>query len=216
MRERILFFFIILLLFACAGEGHYIYAQKNSTGPAKTEDWQSKTEKLYRDIQDSINKKEALSDKLFDDFFNDDFFGRRFIPFEEMEDVHRHITDMFGKEEKNVFDSSWDKWFSDRMGMEDFKTEIKRKDKKITVAIKIPGIDKKTAEVNINDSRIKISFTAKTVKEEKKAGSVTRSESLRSYVKILPVPQDAVPGTGKAQIEKDAVKIVFERENTKR
>ena len=100
--------------------------------------------------------------------------------------------------------------------MEDFKTEIKRKDKKITVAIKIPGIDKKTAEVNINDSRIKISFTAKTVKEEKKAGSVTRSESLRSYVKILPVPQDAVPGTGKAQIEKDAVKIVFERENTKR
>lgn len=70
--------------------------------------------------------------------------------------------------------------------------------------------------IDITDDRIKISFTAKTPSEETKPGSVLKRESAESHVKILPLPEDAVPGTGKAEINGETLKIKFDRRKAKR
>ncbi len=64
-------------------------------------------------------------------------------------------------------------------------------------------------------NRIKVSFSAKTATEEKNGGGIVKKESSQNYVKILPVPADAVPGSGKVKTEVEQVKIIFETKRTK-
>jgi HSP20 family molecular chaperone IbpA len=92
-----------------------------------------------------------------------------------------------------------------------FKTEIGRTDKEVTLTISLPGLAGGAADVNIKEGRIKLSFQARSASGQKSAGSLIKRESPESYVKIMPVPEDAVPGTGKVQIDGELVKIKFER-----
>lgn len=217
MKNKILYGIIAALVFICLGQAYYIYAQQDtSTTTVPAEKWADKTEKWHKDAQKRIRSGERLSSEFFDDFFNDDFFGRRYNPFVEMERLHKQMEALFRESEKTLFDNSWNTWFTERMSMNDFKTDVSRTDKNVTVAIAVPGIDKKSADININDDRIKISFTAKTVREDKKDSSVSRSESIQSYVKVLPIPEDAVAKTAKTSVERNQVKIVFDRQAVKK
>lgn len=92
-----------------------------------------------------------------------------------------------------------------------FKTAVTRTDKTVAVVIDVPGIDGKSLNLDITGGMIKMSYTAKTISVQKQAGREFRSETSSSYMKIVPLPQDAVSGTGKPAIEKDRVVITFDR-----
>jgi HSP20 family molecular chaperone IbpA len=214
MNTKVLYGVIALLLFACLGQAYYIHLKK-SADPAVSSgtDWPSRTDKLQQDVRKKLQKREALPPELFDDFFNDEFFGRRFNPFEEMERMHRQMAEMFQETEKQQFNNSWGKWFSERIGMDDFKTNIFRTDKNVILTMTIPGVDSKTADININNDRIRISFSAKNVQDKKEGGGVMHSESSQSYIKIMPIPDDAIPGTAKIEIKNNQVTITFDKKS---
>ena len=44
--------------------------------------------------------------RRFDDLFNDDFFGRRFDPFAEIENLHRQMSPLFPKDQRLLFEHS--------------------------------------------------------------------------------------------------------------
>ncbi|OGS14382.1 MAG: hypothetical protein A2234_10480 [Elusimicrobia bacterium RIFOXYA2_FULL_58_8] len=211
MSTKTLYGVIGLLLIACLGQAYYIYSKKPASPLAASRtDWPSRTDKLQQDVRQKLRKGEALQPALFDDFFNDEFFGRRFNPFAEMERMHRQMAEMFRESEKLQFDDSWGKWFSERIGMGEFKTAISRTDKNVVLAMTIPGVDGKNADININNDRIKISFTIRNV-QDKKDSVAMRSETSQSYVKIMPFPDDAVPGTAKTVMDKHTIIITFDK-----
>lgn len=214
MSTKVLYCVIALLLIACLGQAYYIHSKKtySSVVSART-DWPSRTDKLQQDVRQKLQKREALPPELFDAFFNDEFFGRRFNPFAEMERMHRQMAEMLGEPEKLQFDNSWGRWFSERIGMDEFKTSISRTDKNVILTMTIPGIDNKTADININTDRIKISFATKNVQDKKEGGGAIHSESSQSYMKIIPIPEDAVAATAKTEIKNSKVTITFDKKS---
>ncbi|MHB0996041.1 MAG: alpha-crystallin domain-containing protein [Elusimicrobiales bacterium] len=229
MNVKLLWAAIIFLLLLVLAQAGYIYKQRSgpddaSAAPLLTPDprreaapdaqWEE-LEKWRAKVHKRLDSGEALLDPDFDDFFDDRFFGRRYDPFTEMHRIHRRMLDTLRESERTLFDDSWGKWYGRRMLMGRFSTEITRTDKEVAVAVSLPGLKAGTADINITDDRIKISFSAKTATEEKSGGGIAKRESSQNYVKILPVPGDAVPGTGKVKMEKEQVRIIFERKRTK-
>lgn len=230
MNVKLLWAVIIFLALLVLVEAGYIYKQRagEGGGPAPTEEerksysdkgfdarWKE-LEKWRGKVHERLRSGAPMLDPDFDGFFDDRFFGRKYGPFTEMERIHRQMLETLRESERALFDDSWDRWYGRRMAMGEYKTAVTRTEKDVTLSIQLPGLAARTADIDITEDRIKISFTAKTSDEEKKPGGVMKKGSVESHVKILPLPEDAVPGTGKAEIDGETVKIRFDRRKAKR
>ena len=230
MREKYLWLAISVLTALTLGQACYIYEEKavakefmdehppgqpdiHLLGHAeKAFDAQQEEFAKWRvRVREQINQGFPLLERDFDVFFGDRFFTGRGNPFGEMERLRRQLSGEFRDSDRTLFDGYWDKWYEQRMRLGQFKTEIARTDKEVTLTISLPGLAGGTADVNIKEGRIKLSFQARSASERKSAGGLIKRERSESYVKILPVPEDAVPGTGKVRIDGELVKIKFER-----
>ncbi|MDP2867153.1 MAG: hypothetical protein Q8O90_13010 [Elusimicrobiota bacterium] len=230
MREKYLWLAISVLTVLTLGQACYIYEDRavakefmdeqppgqpdiHLQGHAEKafDAQQEEFEKWRGKVREQINQGFPLSDRDFDIFFGDRFFTGRASPFTEMERLRRQLSGEFRDSDKTLFDGYWDKWFEQRMRLGRFKTEIGRTDKEVTLTISLPVLAGGTADVNIKEGRIKLSFLAKSASEHKSAGSLIKKVASESHVKIIPVPNDAVPGTGKVQIDGELVRIKFER-----
>jgi HSP20 family molecular chaperone IbpA len=229
MREKYLWLAIIVLTVLTLGQACYIYdqnaiakdiyeelpgppeiVQKGYSEKAYDAQW-NELEKWRKRVREQINQGLPLAEPDFDDFFNDRFFAGRLNPFAEMERVRRQMSDEFRDMEKKLFDDYWDNWFEQRMMLGRFDIDVKTTEKAITLTLQVPGLSAKTADINITNDRIKIAFSARTSVEEKSAGGIVKRSALRSYLKILPVPEEAAPGTGKIETDGERVKIIFDR-----
>jgi len=228
MNVKLLWAAIIFLALLVLAQAGYIYKRRSGeTASAKSglsegagqekvldERWEE-LEKWRSDVHKRLNRGETLLDPDFDVFFDDRFFGRRYDPFAEMERIHRRMLDTLRESERTLFDESWGKWYGRRMLMGQFVTEVTRTDKEVKVTIRLPGLTSNAADINITDDRIKISFSAKTAVEEKSGGGIVKKESSQDHVKILPLPEDAVPGTGKVKTQGERVEITFDRKKAR-
>lgn len=230
MNVKLLWAVIIFLALLVLAEAGYIYKQRagGKIDPPWAEEerngysakafdarWKE-LEKWRAKVHERLRSGTPMLDPDFDGFFDDRFFGRKYSPFTEMERIHRQMLETLRESERVLFDDSWDRWYGRRMQMGRFKTAVTRTEKDVTLTIELPGQAARTADIDITDDRIRISFTARNSAEEKKPGGVTRKESVESHVKILPLPEDAVPGTGMARIDGETVKIRFDRRKAKR
>ena len=233
MREKYLWLAIALLTAITLGQACYIYGSRvNATEfpenppaqPAiherlyaeKASDAQWEEFRKWRDrIQGRLDSGGALAEPDFDVFFNDRFFSDKVNPFLEMENIHRQMSSVFQGTEKSAFDAYWEKWFTQRMMTDQFKTETGRTAEKVTLTMQIPGLAGGTPDVNITKNRIRIAFSARTASEDGSAGGIIKKETAQNFIKILPVPEDAVPGTGRVETEGQRLKITFERKQGK-
>lgn len=229
MREKYLWAAIAALLALTLGQACYIYEQQvlagENSGPPplhpdiykslyseKSYDAQWEEFEKWRDkVRARIGRGDPLLDRDFDVYFDDRFFSDRYSPFTEMERIRREISGLFGTSEKLLFDGYWDKWFEQRMRLREFRTEVVRTDKDVTISITVPGLSGETADINITEDRIRASFSARSASEEKLVAGMVKKESYKSYVKIMPVPEDAVAGTAKVKVDGDRIRITFDR-----
>ncbi len=229
MREKYIWVAVGLLALLTLGRACYMYEQKAAATeidrqpPVRPEiskmghaqkafdAQQEELDKWRAKVREQIDQGFALGDRDFDEFFNDRYFSGSANPFAEMDRIHGELSRNLRDAEKTLFEGYWNTWFERRMRMRQFPAEVKRTARDITLTIRIPGLSAGTADVNISGERIKISFSARAQAEEKREGLVTKTESSQSFIKILPVPEDAAAGTGKAVIDGELVKITFAR-----
>jgi len=229
MRENHLWLIIGVLTALTLGQACYIYqgqaaAGENSGPPAlqpeihhrlhaeKAHDAQwEEFEKWRAKVREQVGRGAPLLERGFDVFFNDRFFSGKLSPFAEMERIRRDLSGGFGLSERLLFDGYWDKWFEQRMRLGEFKTDVLRTDKDVTISLTIPGLSEETLNIDVTDERIRIVFSARESSEEKLIGGAVKKETYRSFVKILPLPVDSAPGTGKVKVEGEKVKIKFDR-----
>lgn len=228
MREKYLWLAIGVLTALTLGQACYIYqeqavAKENSGPPAlqpeihgrlhaeKAYDAQwEEFEKWRAKVQEQLGRGDPLLERDFDIFFNDRFFSRKLSPFSEMERIRREMSRQFGSPERLLFDGYWDKWFEQRMRLGEFRTNVVRTNKDVTISVVIPELSEDTLNIDITEERIKIAFSAKTASEGKLIAGTLKKAAYRSFVKILPLPVDAAPGTAKVRVEGQTVNIKFD------
>ncbi|HNW45090.1 MAG TPA: Hsp20/alpha crystallin family protein [Elusimicrobiales bacterium] len=229
MREKYLWLAIIVLVILTLGQACFIYGRRAAAQemsghpPIHPEIWQQahseqaaesqreELEKWRGKVRRQIDRGVPLLEPDFDDFFNDRFFARRLNPFGEMERIRRQISESMPGRAKDLFDGYWDGWFAQRMRMEEFKTTVVNDGSRITIAIDLPGPAARSAEVDISEGRIKISFSAKAASGANSGGAIIKKGSSQSYIKILPVPEEAESGTGVSDVTGGQLRITFER-----
>lgn len=227
MGEKTIRLAIAALAVLAAAATSYIFrenaaAKDVSMDPLQPEIRRDYTDKVYysqleemekwRDkIRGRIDRGDPLLPPDFDLFFDDRFFAERQRPFAEMEEIRGQVERDLKTDAKALFNSYWDKWFEQRMKMGQFRTVISRSDHDLTLTIRIPGLAAGTADVSITADRIKISFVTRSVSEVASSGGMLRKETSQGYIKVLPLPEDAVPGTGKAETEDGSIRIRFDR-----
>lgn len=231
MREKYLWLIITVLTVLTLGQACYIYEQtavakeiseqppvqpdiiqKAYSEKAFDAQW-DELEKWRRRVREQISQGFPLAEPDFDSFFNDRFFSGRPNPFAEMERVRRQVSEEFQDSDRTLFDNYWYKWFEQRMALGKFNIEVARTEKDVTLTIRVPGISAKTAAIDITNDRIKIAFSAGGSSEERSAGGLVKKASAQSYIKILPLPADAAPGTGKVEVSGETIKIRFDRKD---
>jgi len=224
MNEKYTWMVVAVLTALTLGQACYIYSQKASAAvtderqpPSMAEAYHAKAydsqweelQKWRKMVRKQLDQGAPLLDPDFDGFFNDGFFSGRYEPFAELDRIHKRMTEEFGEPERRLFDDYWVKWYGRRMRLGQFRAETARTDREVILTIHVPGLSAKTADVDISNERIKIFFEARTASGEKGEGGLLTRESLQSYLKLLPLPEDAVPGTGRVEIEGEKVKITF-------
>jgi|GEM_PF-1089055 len=227
MREKYLWLAIAILTALTLGQACYIYEQKASAieisdpppvqpkikqmayADKASEAQAEELEKWRKKVREQINQGGALLETDFDSYFNDRFFSGRPDPFADIQRVHSQMSSEFGNGKKTLFDGYWNKWFEQRLMPGQFNLDTATTDSDVTLTLRVPGL--KTADVDITKERIKIFLTTNASPEGKSGEALIKKTPPQSYIKILPIPADAVPVTGKARIEGDLIKIRFDR-----
>lgn len=169
-----------------------------------------KQNKLNQKAEDTAQKITADS-AFFDDLFDDDFFALRADPFEQIELMHKRAVQDLSAVQKTLFDTSWQNWFDGRFNMDEYKTDIKTKGNKIILTVQIPNLEEGTSNVDVNKDRIKISFTVAKKEEKTSKTEASVSNFKHSYLKIMPVPQEADAASAVTKTEKDKITVTFNK-----
>jgi len=198
-------FFIIIAIILFSGL-MLVNAQKenskNKFSPHK------RFEEMRKEMLSILNQNRKINSDFFDNFFNDDFFSGKYNPFKEIEEIHKSILNSIKEERQKVFKDSWDNWFEERIGEKNIKIKQIETDKEIIMEIETPD---KNANIEIKDNYVKISYEKKQKVIDEKDGAKSESFSTEKYLKILAIPENAVPDKHKVEIKDNKIIITFEK-----
>jgi HSP20 family protein len=163
------------------------------------------------DFQNFINRYKNIQKKrgkLFDDFFNDDFFNNQMNPFEEMERMRKEMQEHF-KDFDNSFPQEFNNWFTDRFGGGNTTDiEVREDDKFVYYEIEVDGFNKEGLKIDIENNTVTLSGEIEVVNETtREDGGISRSKSLSKFHRSFPAPKGV--DTYKAKIEIKDKKVVI-------
>ena len=211
MSSRAAWGMAALLGVGCLAEAGYIVAHRaGAAPPAGAEATPPAAQDLDRwehRLGDEIARTGKLGDHDFDALFGDDFFRRRFDPFTEVDRVSHRLEEGLDRSERALFRTSFQDWFSKRMGLTGISTKVAEQGKDVEVTFGIPGLDEDSVKFDVNANRIRMSYSART--EEKKGGN--ELETAAHVEKILPLPADADPNGFEVRKGKDEITLVFHK-----
>lgn len=115
----------------------------------------------------------------------------------------------------NLFDELLDGWFADRQDFPGIETKTREADREIIVELAVPGLGKDSLNIDVNETRIRVAYEARSVRNrtDRDRRRTLRSESVRRFEKVLPVPHNADGRNSRIEREGDAVRIVFPRKD---
>lgn len=181
---------------ACLSLLRYSYAQNEA---------QDSHKKDMADLHQLMEMQKKMMDQLFNDFFDDQFFGSRekvYDPFEEMkrmrEKFRRHFNNNFGNHPKSQttpedlddFDSIFDGWYGQHFGGSLGDIKSREDNNFVYYDIEVEGLDKNTVDIKVENGAVKISGKT-TVENEKVDKNGTQQEaSLTQFSRSIPVPDN--------------------------
>lgn len=213
MNNKALWAVIVVLAAAAVGEGVYIYKLKKDQSTAAAPSLALDQDKWIEEARKSLSKGAPIPFQRFDELFDDDFFGRRFDPFGEIDSFHKKLNPLLSDKERSVFRRSWNDWIRERMEIGEIRPEVKTTDKEVVLTLKVPGREGEAFNVDVNGDRIRVAYDAAVVQDKKdeKTGATVKSEAVQHVEKVIPIPEGADPEKHRIVREGDKVKIIFEK-----
>ena len=156
-----------------------------------------------------LKKNFTNRDKVFDDFFNDDFFKNHLDPFEEMNRMRKHMQDSLDSFNKG-FENSFEGWFSNRFGggsAQDFQT---REDEDfIYYDIEVEGLNGQDVNVKIENKNVTVAGNIQKTEEKEDQGFKRKESYSSSFQRRFPVPGDVDSDNAQVDVKKERIIIKF-------
>lgn len=166
----------------------------------------------WRDrVSERVGRGDPLLPPDFDAFFGDEFFAGRADPFGELERIHLQTSEGLSGPGRDLFERNWEGWTGQRLRMESFVTTLETSADSVTLSVRVPGLTAGSAAADITAARIRLTFTAGLSSEVAGPAGPLAKETVRSYVKLLPLPSGADPATGRVETAGDYIKLRFAR-----
>lgn len=214
MSRNVLIGLLALLVVVCSAQSMYIYQQRQARQRmldpwADVDRWMSEANK-------NLFSGTPVPFRDFDRLFDDRFYRNRFDPFRAIEGFPERFDSLVKPQNRPLFEQSWRDWFRSRMDVEEINPEVKTTKDQVVVALKIPGLQAESVNVNVEKGRIRLSYSAKNSEEkkDKKGNVIQKSESYQQFEKVLPVPANADPNTAQITKEGDKVEIAFKKKSS--
>lgn len=148
-----------------------------------------------------LSHNQLKVDPLFDQFFNDDFFGRSRDPFEEMRRMRERMAKEF--KEPSEGESLFDSWYGKRFGGAAAEITKREDDKFVYYDVSVKGLEANKLNAKVENGQIEISGEI----NQKTEDLGQRSEMRSSFHRSFPAPPNVDPN--KVQMEQQKEKLVL-------
>lgn len=157
---------------------------------------------------DPFGRKDVCADPFVCDIFGDrDPFAGFPDPFGEFSLVRRRMSRAF---------MGFDRFFDgvSRAGG-GVRTSVLRSSGTVKLVIEVPGLEKKTLDLKIEEGTVSLSYSARNYRREESRGNFLSSESYESYSRVMPVPEGADPETARTSVDGERIVVEFDRKKAK-
>lgn len=129
----------------------------------------------------------------------------------DIENLKKLMTPAQQQEAQALQGDAFEEWFQARIAVSGIKSDIKVTEKQVIVTFKVPGLKAETLQIAISDVLIRANYSARSFVEDKNARGTLRSEAVRQFETIMPVPSNADARKHKFFPEGEGFKIIFEK-----
>lgn len=190
---------IIILLLGCL-----------ITWPALAQKNQGPSDAQMQQFQKEFQNWMQQSQKLFDQFFQDDFFDDSDV-LQEMKNMRQRMMHQLPGSTKDAFNDRFEDWFKGRYGMGTQQFFQEETDKAVKLHILIPGLDK--GNVNIKVGEKEVSIEGEVTRQEDRrdfSGKVIGQSLYTSKVhQTIPLPSGIDPVDVKVKKNKDEIVLTI-------
>jgi HSP20 family protein len=161
----------------------------------------------------ALNKNLNDRNKLFNDFFNHDFFENNIDPFKEMEKMRKKMQESFNSIGRG-FDNSFDGWFSNRFGggsAGDFST---REDKNfVYYDIEIKSLSGNDVNIKIENNLVTVTGNIENIKEVDRKDFKSKQTIVSTFNRTFPIPKGVDSDNAQIEVKNNKIIIKFPKSN---
>lgn len=178
------------------------------------DDHKIKSEK--REIEENLEAKNKVPkyNRLFDDFFDEDFFSHSQNPFQRMDKMRKNLDDFFHEDTDHGFNSKFDDWFKGKFGGNIQEIKEREDDDFVYWEINANTDENSKVDVKVEGDTVTISGQTKTQKKSEDGGNYGSVESYSNFTRSFPAPPDTDPS--KLKMEQKDGKIIVKLPKTKK
>ncbi|MBU0993181.1 MAG: Hsp20/alpha crystallin family protein [Proteobacteria bacterium] len=151
------------------------------------------------------------SDRLLNDYFNDDFLKNFDDPFKEMEDIRKKMEERFKQFSipfDDQFNNRYDSWFDKNFDKgADAKLETWDDDNHVYCSIDVGDANPKDLKVDIKDDQVTVSGNTMVMESKEENGMTNSKKYVSTFFRSFPVP-DGVD-VNKADVQTKDKKIII-------
>lgn len=129
----------------------------------------------------------------------------------DIENLKRSMTPLQQGEQDAPSGRSFEEWFQARVAVSGIRTAVNITDSQVIVSFKIPGLKAESLKIIVNEVLIRASYSARSVVEDSDGRGGYRSEAVRQFETVMPIPPNADAGRHKLVPDGDGFKIIFEK-----
>lgn len=129
----------------------------------------------------------------------------------DIESLKKLMTPAQQREAESLQGDAFEEWLEAKVAVSGIKSDIKVTDKQVIVTFTVPGLKAETLKIAISDVLIRANYSARSFVQGKNGRGALRSEAVRQFETIMPVPSNADARKHKFYPEGEGFKIIFEK-----
>lgn len=129
----------------------------------------------------------------------------------DIDNLKRMMTPAQRQESESLQGEAFEEWFQAKAAVSGIRTDVQVTDDQVIVIFKVPGLKAETLKIAISDVLIRANYSARSFIEDKNARGSYRSEAVRQFETIMPVPSNADARKHKFVPADEGFKIIFEK-----
>jgi len=129
----------------------------------------------------------------------------------DMENLKRTMTPAQQREAEGLQGQAFEEWFQAKIAVSGIKSDVKTTDSQVIVTITVPGLKAESLKIAISDALIRANYSARSFVQDKAGAGANRSEAVRQFETVMPVPSNADAHKHRFFPEGESFKIIFEK-----